>query len=228
YRKPAVAVLFCLCALTRAGGRVPRPHWHFDLVFRRGAPSSLSGSLRALSGSTATYHQHTVMLCHKIHLSPVVKASHCRRDMAEADSRLRAQQAALPGPLPPLRVTLFEIVLSILRSGASVHSNPGDHADMPQRTRTPDSEYYAGHSRACTVPPQYADRAYSEIKQMAINYTLKPTEQINIEELAHKLNMSVTPVREALNRLLNEDILVRRGSRGFCNRPIDLTELKEL
>jgi DNA-binding GntR family transcriptional regulator len=77
-------------------------------------------------------------------------------------------------------------------------------------------------------PQQYADRAYSEIKQMAINYTLKPTEQINIEELAHKLNMSVTPVREALNRLLNEDILVRRGSRGFCNRPIDLTELKEL
>ena len=77
-------------------------------------------------------------------------------------------------------------------------------------------------------PPQYADRAYLEIKRMAINYTLKPTEQINIEELAHKLNMSVTPVREALNRLLNEDILVRRGSRGFCNRPIDLTELKEL
>src|SRR6266576_5399713 len=75
---------------------------------------------------------------------------------------------------------------------------------------------------------QYADRAYREIKQMLVRYALRPDEQIHIEALAEKLHMSVTPVREALNRLLNDDLLVRKGSRGFCNRPVNLAELREL
>jgi DNA-binding GntR family transcriptional regulator len=74
----------------------------------------------------------------------------------------------------------------------------------------------------------YVERVYREIKAMAISYELRPDEQINIHLLAQKLHVSATPVREALNRLLNEDLLVRRNSRGFFNRAIDIAELKEL
>jgi len=62
----------------------------------------------------------------------------------------------------------------------------------------------------------YVERVYCEIKAMAISYELRPDEQINIHLLAQKLHVSVTPIREALNRLLNED-LNRPGIAGGSN-----------
>jgi DNA-binding GntR family transcriptional regulator len=42
------------------------------------------------------------------------------------------------------------------------------------------------------------------------------------------LSLSVTPIREALNRLLNEGFVVRGAHRGFYSSPIDLKEHAEL
>jgi DNA-binding GntR family transcriptional regulator len=77
-------------------------------------------------------------------------------------------------------------------------------------------------------PAKVADRVYASIKQMVISYDIRPGQQIPIEDLAEHLLVSVTPVREALNRLLNDGLITRRAARGFYNRDIDLKELTDL
>lgn len=72
------------------------------------------------------------------------------------------------------------------------------------------------------------DRTYLKLKEMVINYEILPGEQIHIEAVANQLNVSVTPVRETLNRLLHEGLIVKTGGRGFQNRPIDREELTDL
>lgn len=77
-------------------------------------------------------------------------------------------------------------------------------------------------------PFQVVDRVYAQLKILVIEYKIPPGSQIHIEDVANSLNVSVTPVREALNRLLNEGYLKRHGGRGFYNRTIDLEELYDL
>lgn len=52
------------------------------------------------------------------------------------------------------------------------------------------------------------DQVYDIIKTQIIQGTLKPGEKILAEELAQKLNASKTPIREALNRLKGEKLVV--------------------
>ncbi len=75
---------------------------------------------------------------------------------------------------------------------------------------------------------QYHDKAYLAIKDMAITFEIKPSQQINILELAERLNVSQTPVREALNRLFNEKLIARGSGRGFYGRTIDAQEYQDL
>lgn len=79
-----------------------------------------------------------------------------------------------------------------------------------------------------TQPTKVADRVYASIKELVINYDIRPGHQIPIEELSNSLHVSVTPVREALNRLLNDGFITRRSARGFYNREIDIDELTDL
>ncbi|MDA8231337.1 MAG: GntR family transcriptional regulator [Magnetospirillum sp.] len=72
------------------------------------------------------------------------------------------------------------------------------------------------------------DRVYTDIKKMVINYDILPGQQIHIEDVSNSLTVSVTPVREALNRLLNEGFIRRKAGRGFYNRNIDIIELADL
>ncbi|MGY3494361.1 GntR family transcriptional regulator [Bradyrhizobium sp. USDA 4502] len=72
------------------------------------------------------------------------------------------------------------------------------------------------------------DRTYLKLKSMVINYEILPEQQIFIEGVSNTLNVSVTPVREALNRLLHEGLILQTGSRGFQNRAIDRAELEDL
>ena len=72
------------------------------------------------------------------------------------------------------------------------------------------------------------DRTYLNLKSMVVAYDFLPNQPIVIEEASNLLNVSVTPVREALNRLLNEGLIIQVGGRGFQNRPIDREELTDL
>lgn len=79
-----------------------------------------------------------------------------------------------------------------------------------------------------TTKSRVVDRVYDDAKSILINYEILPGHQILIEELANHLHVSVTPVREALNRLLNEGFIERQGGRGFHNRSIDREDLIDL
>lgn len=52
------------------------------------------------------------------------------------------------------------------------------------------------------------DQVYDIVKAQIIQGTLKPGERILADELAQKLNASKTPIREALNRLKGENLVV--------------------
>ena len=67
--------------------------------------------------------------------------------------------------------------------------------------------------------------AYSRIKELVINAQFKPGEQLQITELSEQLDVSVTPVREALTRLLAEDLIVSVPNRGFFCKKLDVDEL---
>jgi DNA-binding GntR family transcriptional regulator len=69
-----------------------------------------------------------------------------------------------------------------------------------------------------------ADRAYDAIKSMAITFALRPGERLNEVDLAKQLNVSRTPIREALNRLVIEGFLTTRLNKGFFVRSLDPNE----
>ena len=70
-------------------------------------------------------------------------------------------------------------------------------------------------------------QVFSQLREMAIRYELKPGERLNEEELAERLGVSRTPVREALYRLAQDGFLVESG-RGYCRRQLDVKETLDL
>jgi len=72
------------------------------------------------------------------------------------------------------------------------------------------------------------DRVYEVVKSMAITYSIRPGERINEVDLAKQLNVSRTPLREALNRLVTEGFLTTRFNKGFFARRLDPNEVFNL
>jgi DNA-binding GntR family transcriptional regulator len=69
--------------------------------------------------------------------------------------------------------------------------------------------------------------AYKAIKDRVINLNLKPGEKILEAEIAAGLNVSRTPVREALLMLENEKLVECKGSTGFIVRKFSAKEVVE-
>jgi DNA-binding GntR family transcriptional regulator len=76
--------------------------------------------------------------------------------------------------------------------------------------------------------PSRAESLYLNVKEMAIQFTFKPSEKINEAELAQSLGASRTPLREALNRLVAEGFLDFTQGRGFSCRDLKPREMFEL
>lgn len=73
-----------------------------------------------------------------------------------------------------------------------------------------------------------SQRAYARLREMAINYRFRPGERLNEGELARELEVSRTPLREAMHRLVSEGLLVSVSGRGFYARPLDVKEVFDL
>lgn len=56
--------------------------------------------------------------------------------------------------------------------------------------------------------PNLNEIAYEEIKIMIFTGELVPGERILLDKMAEMMNLSITPVREALNKLAQEDMIV--------------------
>ena len=67
----------------------------------------------------------------------------------------------------------------------------------------------------------------NRLRDMAIAYELRPRERLSEIDLAERLGVSRTPVREALARLVTDGFLAP-ASRGFVRRPLDVQETLDL
>lgn len=72
------------------------------------------------------------------------------------------------------------------------------------------------------------DRIYDQLKQMAINYQFRPGEPLNEVELAASFEVSRTPLREVLNRLVAEGLLDFVPRKGFSCKPLDTKRVFDL
>ncbi|SDA41968.1 GntR family transcriptional regulator [Mesorhizobium qingshengii] len=77
-------------------------------------------------------------------------------------------------------------------------------------------------------PIKTGPRVYAEIRRMAMDYRFKPNERINEVELAARLNVSRSPIREALQRLVTEGLITFQTNRGFFCRGFDVEEVVNL
>lgn len=73
-----------------------------------------------------------------------------------------------------------------------------------------------------------ADRAYRAIRKMIVDFRLLPQQRINEVQLARELELSRTPVREALNRLASEGFLIVKPNQGFFFRALEIDDLLHL
>ena len=69
------------------------------------------------------------------------------------------------------------------------------------------------------------EEAYRRIKQMIFDQKLIPGQRLVSQDLVDKLNMSRTPIINALNRLVQDGIVAFESFRGFYIKPIDLQEV---
>ena len=73
-----------------------------------------------------------------------------------------------------------------------------------------------------------SDEVYDQILQAVLNRTIDPHQRIIQEDLADQMEVSRTPVREALLRLENEGVLMRVGRSGFKLRDYTDEEVRQL
>ena len=72
------------------------------------------------------------------------------------------------------------------------------------------------------------DHVYDYIARQIMDGTLKPEQKINENVICEELNISRTPVREALIQLASEGVLKNRARKGFVVRALSEEEVAEL
>ena len=76
-------------------------------------------------------------------------------------------------------------------------------------------------------PLSLVEWAYKEIKEKIFNGGLKSGQKIIVSPLATDLNISPTPVKEALNRLVAEGLLTTLPHRGFMVKALTPETIKD-
>jgi len=84
------------------------------------------------------------------------------------------------------------------------------------------------------APGALPDRVYEFLKRRILTCVLPPGQRLNEKDIAEDLRVSRTPLREALNRLGQERLLVRTPYAGYMVAPVteagvrDLCELRTI
>src|SRR4051812_27845770 len=76
--------------------------------------------------------------------------------------------------------------------------------------------------------PSQAFSAYRRIRQDILGGVIAPGTKLHINNLCDRLDVRLTPVREALNRLASEGLLVHTEQRGFRVAALSLDDLADL
>jgi GntR family carbon starvation induced transcriptional regulator len=82
-----------------------------------------------------------------------------------------------------------------------------------------------------TQDPANSTRAtaiYTKLRGEILCGTLPAGTKINIRTLCERFDVGFSPVREALNRLLNQNLLQQTDRRGFTVTPVSVEELEDI
>jgi DNA-binding GntR family transcriptional regulator len=86
----------------------------------------------------------------------------------------------------------------------------------------------ASPARTKATPASLADHAYTQLKRDIFEFRLLPGERFSESEIAGRLGMSRTPVRDALSRLLREGFLEVQLRSGWMVKTIDFEQFEHL
>ena len=79
--------------------------------------------------------------------------------------------------------------------------------------------------------PNLSEIAYDEIKEMILSGDLAQWERIVLERMSERLNLSITPIREALNKLAKDDLIKvtpRSSYEVISLAPEDINDILDL
>lgn len=79
-----------------------------------------------------------------------------------------------------------------------------------------------------TTKVTLVDQIYDRIKKDILQKVLEPGQKINIKELTRAYNVSDTPVKQALNRLMAENMVVNTPNKGTSVRAVTLEEMNDI
>jgi len=71
-------------------------------------------------------------------------------------------------------------------------------------------------------------RTYNTVKEFILENRIHPGERIYIQDLSKRLNISTTPLREALNRLVQEGFVNHNSHRGYVLQVLTIGEVEKL
>ena len=73
-----------------------------------------------------------------------------------------------------------------------------------------------------------ADKIYQDIKEDISSKQYMPGDKLNIKELSEKYNVSTTPVKQALQRLVDDKVAVNIPNKGVSIRTFTPQDLHEV
>ena len=79
-----------------------------------------------------------------------------------------------------------------------------------------------------SAPTTLASSAYERLRRDIVEGTLSPGEKLRIDALRTLYGIGASPLREALNRLSAEGLVVQEDQRGFRVPPVSMDDLQEL
>lgn len=91
----------------------------------------------------------------------------------------------------------------------------------PAANTDPSARGGAGKATAATT-------AFAAIRQDILDGSLPPGQRLKIDTLCQRFSASINPVREALNRLSAEGLVVLEDQRGFSVAPVSLEDWREV
>ena len=78
------------------------------------------------------------------------------------------------------------------------------------------------------MPEALADRAYYAIREMIVSLELRPGSVVNERELMERLELGRTPVREAVRRLAQEQLVEVYPRRGTFVTSVEIRDLASI
>lgn len=73
-----------------------------------------------------------------------------------------------------------------------------------------------------------SEKVYAVLKEKILRRELKPGEKVMVDEIAHQLGVSRTPVKDAVNRLALEGLVEKVARRGTFVTPLTSRDVVEL